>query len=87
MFRNTMWYVYILRCADNSFYTGITKDIIRRVKQHNGEESGAKYTRTRRPVVLVYKYRCRNRTAAMKRELAIKKMTREQKRALIATRS
>jgi len=75
-------YCYILKCADGTFYTGWTTDPERRVAQHN-KGIGAKYTSTRRPVKLVYLETHPNRTDAMKRELAIKKMKREQKRKLV----
>ena len=75
-------YCYILKCADGTFYTGWTIDPERRVSQHN-KGIGAKYTSTRRPVELVYLETHPNRREAMKRELAIKKMKREQKRKLV----
>lgn len=75
-------YCYILECADGTYYTGWTTDPERRVKQHN-KGIGAKYTSTRRPVKLVYVEPQPNRTDAMKRELAIKKMRRVQKNKLV----
>ena len=76
------WVVYILKCADDSFYTGITNDITARITAHkNG--TGAKYTSTRRPVKLVYLEPQSTRTDAMKRELAIKKLKRIQKSKLV----
>ena len=75
-------YCYILQCADGTFYTGWTTDPERRVVQHN-KGIGAKYTSARRPVKLVYLEAHPNRTEAMKRELAIKKMKRAQKSELI----
>ena len=79
------WFVYILRCADDSLYTGITTDVERRVREHNGDsvKAGAKCTRARRPVTLVYQECAADRSAASKREMAIKSMTRQQKLALI----
>jgi putative endonuclease len=74
-------YCYILQCADGTFYTGWTTNPERRVAQHN-KGVGAKYTSTRRPVKLVYLETHPNRTEAMKRELAIKKMKRMQKNKL-----
>jgi putative endonuclease len=71
-------YCYIVKCADGTFYTGWTTDPERRLAQHN-KGIGAKYTSTRRPVKLVYLEQHSNRTEAMKRELAIKKMKRVQK--------
>ena len=75
-------YCYILQCADGTFYTGWTTDPERRVSQHN-KGIGAKYTSTRRPVKLVYLETYPNRTEAMRRELAIKKMNRGQKSKLM----
>jgi putative endonuclease len=77
------FYCYILECADGTFYTGWTTDPKRRVAQHN-KGAGAKYTGARRPVKLMYLEAQPGRAAAMKRELAIKKMSRAQKRRLIA---
>jgi putative endonuclease len=76
------FFCYILECADKTYYTGWTTDPPRREKQHNAGR-GAKYTRTRRPVKMVYTEELPDRTSAMKRERAIKKMTRTQKRKLI----
>ena len=75
-------YCYILECADGTYYTGWTTDPERRVKQHN-KGVGARYTKTRRPVKLVYLEEQHNRTDAMRRELAIKKLKRAQKSKLI----
>jgi putative endonuclease len=75
-------YCYIVECSDGTYYTGWTIDPERRVSQHN-KGVGAKYTSTRRPVKLVYLESQPNRTEAMKRELAIKRMKREQKGKLI----
>jgi len=75
-------YCYIVECADGSFYTGWTTDLERRVKTHNAGR-GARYTRMRRPVKLVYHESQPNRSSAMKRERAIKTMTRERKQKLI----
>ena len=75
-------YCYIVECSDGTYYTGWTTDPERRVKQHN-KGVGAKYTSTRRPVKLVYLEPQPNRTDAMRRELAIKKMKRVQKSKLV----
>ncbi|MBK8782452.1 MAG: GIY-YIG nuclease family protein [Anaerolineales bacterium] len=75
-------YCYILECADGTYYTGWTTDPERRVNQHN-KGIGARYTKTRRPVKLVYLEEQHNRTDAMRRELAIKKLKRAQKSKLI----
>ena len=77
-------YCYIIECSDGTYYTGWTTDPERRVSQHN-KGVGAKYTSTRRPVKLVYLESQPNRTEAMKRELAIKRMKRDQKGRLIET--
>lgn len=76
------WHVYILRCADDSLYTGVATDIEARVARHNAGK-GAKYTRGRRPVVLVYREAAGNRGAALRREHAIKRLPRAAKRRLI----
>jgi putative endonuclease len=76
------FYCYILECADGTFYTGWTTDPPRRERQHNAGR-GAKYTRTRRPVKLVYVEELSSRADAMKRELAIKAMGRERKLKLV----
>ena len=76
------WFVYILRCADGTLYTGITKDLARRTKQHNAG-TASRYTRSRRPVKLVYQEPQRNQSSALKREAAIKKLTRREKLALV----
>lgn len=79
------WQVYILRCADGSLYTGIARDLERRIAEHNADNGlGASYTRSRRPVVLVYAESAADRSSASKREYAIKQLSREQKLALIA---
>jgi len=79
-----MWYTYILKCSDQTFYTGVTTDIERRLKQHNWELVWwAKYTRLRKPVELIYKSIFPNRSEACKEESRIKKLTRKQKEELI----
>ena len=79
-----MYYLYILECADKTFYTGITTDLARRVGEHNASKLGAKYTSARRPVKLVYSKKFRNRSTASKAENKIKQMTRAEKLALLA---
>lgn len=76
-------YCYILRCADGTFYTGWTADVARRVKAHNAGR-GARYTRTRRPVELVYSETLPSRVAAMRREVTIKRWPRAKKLELAA---
>jgi len=79
------WFVYIVRCADDSLYTGITKDVDRRVQEHNeGDKLAAKYTRARLPVVLVYQESCESRSAATKREIEIKLLSRTDKDILLS---
>ena len=78
-----MWYVYILRCGDGTLYTGMTDDIPRRLAAHRAGR-GAKYTRGRGPLELVYQETLPDRSAALKREFAIKRLSRAQKDALIA---
>ena len=79
------WNVYMLRCHDGSLYTGITTDVARRLHEHNTDNAlAAHYTRTRRPLVLVYQEKCTTRSAASKREYAIKHLSCEAKQALIA---
>tara|TARA_B100001093_G_C26808099_1_gene1006373 strand:- start:1685 stop:1951 length:267 start_codon:yes stop_codon:yes gene_type:complete len=80
---NRNWKVYIVECADGSYYTGITTDTQRRLLEHNYSFKSAKYTRSRRPVRLVYQESVLNRSEASKREYAIKKMKRENKTRLI----
>lgn len=78
------WYVYILRCADGTLYTGITTDVLRRIEEHNSHDRlAARYTRSRRPVELVYAERSDDRASAGRREAAIKKMSRSAKLALL----
>ena len=76
------WFVYILRCADGSLYTGITKDVKRRCDQHNAG-TASRYTRSRLPVSVVYQEAQATRSQALKREAAIKAMSRQQKESLI----
>jgi putative endonuclease len=78
-----MWQVYILECADKTLYTGITVDLARRLQEHNSSKLGAKYTRARRPVKIVYSKKFRSRSAVAKEESRIKKLSREEKIELI----
>ena len=80
---NKDWYVYIVKCSDNSLYTGITVDLERRVEEHNTSNKGAKYTKSRRPVHLVYSETHQDRSSASKRESAIKKLSRLDKLSLL----
>jgi len=74
-----MWHTYILQCKDKTFYTGITTDLKRRVEEHNSSTLGAKYTRGRRPVKLVYSTAHRDRSKALKEECRIKGLSRAEK--------
>lgn len=76
------WHLYILRCRDGSLYTGITTDVEKRLEAHRSGK-GAKYTRGRGPLELVYREECGTHSVALKREIEIKRLTREQKQALI----
>lgn len=83
-------YIYIIQCADGTLYTGYTTDIKKRLAEHNGEggtvsarSAGAKYTRGRRPVMIVYQEQFSTRSEAMQREYAIKQLSRLEKKTLI----
>jgi putative endonuclease len=78
-----MYYLYILRCADKTLYTGITIDLARRLREHNSTKFGAKYTRSRRPVKLVYSKKFRSRSRALKEEYRIKQLPRSEKLLMI----
>jgi len=78
-----MFFVYMVRCADDTLYTGFARDPIARVKVHNSGK-GAKYTRSRLPVTLVYSEECESLSAALKRERQLKPLRRDKKDALIA---
>lgn len=81
---NKTWLVYLLKCANNSLYCGITNDLPRRLRQHNGDiKGGAKYTRANAPCQLVYQEEMSDRSEALKREYEIKQMDRSVKLALI----
>ena len=76
------WYVYILRCGDGTLYTGVTSDIPRRLAAHRAGK-GAKYTRGRGPLELVYQEKLPDKSAALRREYQIKRLTRQEKEQLI----
>lgn len=78
-----MYYLYILKCADKTLYTGITTDLKRRIIEHNDSKLGARYTSARRPVKLAYSKRFKNRSNATKEEARIKRLSRTQKLELI----
>ena len=73
------WKLYVVSCKDSSLYTGITTDLIRRVNEHNKSKKGAKYTRSRRPVVLIYSEDCEDRSDAAKKEYEFKRKSRQEK--------
>ena len=79
------WQVYMVRCVDGTLYTGIARNLARRITEHNGDDgAGASYTRSRRPVVLVYCEGAADRSTASRREYAIKQLSRAEKLTLIA---
>jgi putative endonuclease len=77
------WYVYMVECADRSLYTGIARDVARRVDEHNEGRAAARYTRARRPVRLAWLEPAADRAAASRREAAIKRLSRTEKLRLI----
>ena len=81
--KQSSWCVYILKCSDNTYYTGITNNIVRRIKQHEANK-GAKYTRGRGPFSLVYQAKCKNRGEASQKEFVIKKLSLAEKINLIS---
>ena len=84
--QGAVWWVYLLRCADDSLYTGITTNLDRRLAEHNGDgPAGARYTRSRRPVQLAWCEAAASRSEASQREAAIKRLDRARKLALCAT--
>jgi putative endonuclease len=81
-----LWFVYILRCADNTLYTGVAIDVEKRLDEHNGiTKNGAKYTHSRRPVELVYQEPADSRSTACKREYIIRNLKKSEKEILIAS--
>mgnify|MGYP001391724376 CR=1 FL=1 len=74
-----VWYLYVVRCVDSTLYTGITTDVGRRVREHNASKRGAKYTRARRPVELVWTREYKSRSEAQKAEYSFKKMFHKEK--------
>lgn len=80
----TRWFVYMVRCADNTLYTGVTTDIERRLHEHNGSARGARYTRARRPVTMVWQEESENRAAACRREYEVRNFDRLKKLDLLA---
>lgn len=82
--KTSTWWVYLLRCNDNSLYAGVTTDINRRVDEHNNSKLGAKYTRARRPVSLAYLEQADNKSIACKREYQIRHLTKLKKEQLVS---
>ncbi len=80
----TYW-VYIVQCTDGSFYCGIALDVAARLEQHNTSKLGARYTKSRRPVSLVYQAECGTRSEALKEEIRIKRLSRVEKQSLVET--
>jgi putative endonuclease len=80
-----MWFLYVLECCDGSFYTGVTTDIDRRLREHR-EGKASRYTRIRRPIVLVYQEECGTRSQSLARECAVKSLSRRRKEELISER-
>ena len=80
-----MYYLYIVKCADKTLYTGIAKDVKKRIREHNTSDFGAKYTKARRPVKLVYTKKFRTRSTATRAEAKIKKLSRLEKLSLMKT--
>ena len=78
-----MYYIYIVRCQDDTYYTGFTNNIEKRIRAHN-EKKGAKYTRGRTPVKLIYYEEFESKTEALKREYEVKKLSRKQKELLVS---
>lgn len=81
-----VWHLYVLRCGDGSYYTGVTTDIERRVREH-GQGRASRYTRTHQPVELVHREACGTRSQALSRECAVKSLSRAKKDDLIAGRA
>jgi predicted GIY-YIG superfamily endonuclease len=80
------WYLYVLQCGDSTLYTGITNDLQRRIQQHNNG-TASRYTRSRPPVALVYQERCLGHSRALKKEYAMKQLSRKEKEIYIAKKS
>ncbi len=74
-----MWYMYVLVCGDSSYYCGITNNVKRRLHEHNFTKKGAKYTKSRRPVTLIYIEECQGRSDALKKEYKFKRLKRKDK--------
>lgn len=86
LFMEQTWYLYILRCKDDTLYTGITTDVEKRLEAHRSGK-GAKYTRGRGPLELLYQEECGTHSQALKREYAVKNLTRQEKEQLILSKN
>lgn len=82
-----MYFVYILKCNDGTLYTGVTSDLKRRIEEHNSSKLGAKYTKARRPVELIYSEDFKDRSAAQIEESRIKKLSRKEKLFIVKKES
>jgi putative endonuclease len=82
--KSAPWFVYIVSCSDGTYYTGITTDLERRLREHNETKAGARYTRSRRPVKLVYRETAESRSGAARREYRIRRLSVAEKRAMVA---
>jgi len=80
---NDIWHVYMVRCSDGTLYTGITNNLEKRIEAHNSEKDGARYTRSRRPVKLVYAEQAGSRSAAAKLEYQLKKLPLSKKKEFV----
>ncbi len=78
------WYVYVALCSDHSLYTGVTTDLARREREHNEGNNGARYTRSRRPIKIVYSERVEDRSSALRREYAVKQLSSIEKQRLVS---
>ena len=85
--KEKVWYMYVVECADGTFYTGITTNLTRRLNEHNYGSRGAKYTRSRRPVKLRFTQEWPNHSKALKEEYKFKNLTRKQKKEIIDGRN
>ncbi len=81
--KKEIWHVYMVRCSDRTLYTGITNDLEKRIEAHNSGKEGARYTRSRRPVKLVYSEQVKSKSAAAKLEYQLKKLPRLKKDTLV----
>ena len=83
--RNGSWSVYMVRCSDGTLYTGITNDLEKRIEAHNSGKDGARYTRSRRPVTLIYSEEAGSKSTAARLEYQIKRLPRSEKKKLITS--